>query len=162
MRIGQAVPAPRYLPSPAGKCLVVEGWVYEAPIQGAVIGSLAAKRHVVGRPGGALKGAAGVGDSPQISEEMWGFLWVSRGEDSRHRGEALRPDAYIGDQTAAQPLGVAAGAICLYLPGLGPEFRNVHVLLRNDFLYELRRDRAKAREVRRVLRGHSFVGHGSD
>jgi hypothetical protein len=113
MRIGQAVPAPRYLPSPAGKSLVVEGWV---PIEGASIGSLAAKRHIVGRPSGAFKGAAGLGNRPQIREEMWGFSWEGRGEDSRHRGEALRPDVYVGHQTAARPLRVAAGAIRLYLP----------------------------------------------
>ena len=67
---------------------------------------------------------------------MWGFLWESRGEDSCHRGEALPPDVYIGNQNAARLLRVAAGAIRLYLPGFGQEFPNDHVLLRNDFLYE--------------------------
>ena len=76
---------------------------------------------------------------------MSGFLWDSRGEDSRYRGEALRPDAYIGNQTAARPLRVAAGAFHLYLLGLGQKFPSVHVLLRNDFLYEFWRDRAEAR-----------------
>ena len=145
MYISQAVPAPRYLPSPAGQCLVVEGWVYEAPIQGAAVGSLVAKSHIVGRPSGALKGAAGLGNSPQIREKMWGLFWESRGEDSRHRGKALRPDVYVGHQTAEWPLRVAAGAIRLYLPGLGQEFPDVHVLLRHDFLHELRWDRAEAR-----------------
>ena len=59
-----------------------------------------------------------------IVEKMWGFFW---GQDSRHRGEALHPDAYVGNHTAARPLHVATGAIRLYLPGLWQEFPDVEV-----------------------------------
>ena len=44
---------------------------------------------------------------------------LSRKADASHRGEALRPDVYVCNQTAARPPRVAVRAVCLHLPGLG-------------------------------------------
>ena len=60
-----------------------------------------------------------------------------RGEDSRHRGETLRPDVHICDQATARSLGVATGALHFHLPGLRQEFPDIHVLLRHNFLNHL-------------------------
>ena len=65
--------------------------------------------------------AAGLRYSTEIGKK-WG---EGHGEDSRHRGETLRPDVNICDQATARSLGVATGAFRFYLPCLRQEFPDI-------------------------------------
>ena len=151
VRVGQTVPTAGHGLGAAGKRFVVQCRVDISPVEGPAVGSLATESHIVGGPRRPLKCAAGLGYGAQVGKQVRGLRREGRSQYRSHGRITFRPQAYVRNEAAARPLCMAARALRLQLPGLRQELPHVHVILREDFLHKLRRNRAEAGEAREVF-----------